>query len=162
MASAAAAAAAAASTDSKSISGERYAVLFGDTSEAGRKTLGKICDEGFTVQELRTFATAFGDKAKFTMLSDVLPASAQTAENEAAILVIEDGINLLMADATFAERMLAEQRTIPYDQFCWSRRTGKTQHKWARYNTVFADQGVTHSADYQVGRRRGYRLLEQL
>jgi hypothetical protein len=128
---------------------ERYAVLFGDTNEAGSKIFGKLCDEGFSVAELRTFAAAFGDEATLTLLSDALPDKARTAENEAAVLVVRGGINRLMKDETFADRMLAEQCAIAYDQFAWSRRAGKTQRKHARYNTVFHDQGVAHSDDYR-------------
>lgn len=70
---------------------------------------------GFTAVELKKLGVELGDRARLVMLSDALPEE-EHASNEAAVLHIKGGINLLMGRDTYADEMLAEQKAVKYDE----------------------------------------------
>jgi alkylated DNA repair dioxygenase AlkB len=130
---------------------DRYALTLGEQSEihVGCQIHGSgLAKEGFTVRELEKVRDTMGASARLVMLSDLLPMEKRT-ENEAAVLHIKDGIRLLMEDATYADRMLTEQRAVEYDKFYFDRRRRRKLQKRARHNAVFGDAHVTASEDYK-------------
>jgi len=133
--------------------GGRFALTMGEQSEihVGTKIYGSgLAKEGFTVQELQDIAEKFGDNAQITYLSNGLPAKyRKDTSNDAAVLVIKDGINLIMEEVDYADRMLKEQQSISYDKSYWDNRRKKKLNKQARWNAVFGDKHIEPSEDYQ-------------
>ena len=136
----------------------RYALTLGEQSEihVGCQIHGDgLADEGFSVEELRQIGQKFGGKAELVMLSDVLPVDAQGA-NQAAVLHIKGGVDLLMDNAGYADGMLAEQKAVKYDEYYWDRRRQRKLCKIARHNAVFGDQHIEPSDDYRQSTVIGY------
>ncbi len=91
----------------------RYAITLGEQSEirAGCPIEGQgLAEQGFTVKELQDAQKMFGKSAQVFLLHEKLGKTAGTNPlNEAAVLVIKNGINLLMKDETYATEMFREQ-----------------------------------------------------
>jgi hypothetical protein len=145
----------------------RYAITFGEQAESqpGGTIIGSgVAEHGFSISELEAIAKRLGnDAAVVHRLDGVLPAD-QRKGNEAAVLVIKNGIDLVMKhdsslpsssvavsdkQQSFANRMLKEQQGIAYDRHSFDRVRQRTCQKIARYNAVFADKAVPHSDDYR-------------
>lgn len=133
----------------------RYAVTFGEVAilHVGGKELGdNRRDTGFQVDELAQIhrnLRSKGVEAEHVMISDALPEELRPAHS-ASVLVIRNGAAHFCKDAGAADKMLAEQRGIPYDKKFWNARQKKTMHKRARYNTTFAEHDVAPSEDFQT------------
>jgi len=145
----------------------RYAITFGESAilHIGGKEYGNgRRDVGFTVQELMEISDNINRNnsmcsAKVISISAVLPDHLQTDETNAAVLVIRNGAGLIQCDqdkdnnySFSADKLLAEQQTIEYDNKYFDTRRQKTLNKRARYNIVFsADNAddIKHSDDYR-------------
>jgi len=145
----------------------RYAITFGESAilHIGGKEYGNgRRDVGFTVQELMEISDNINRNysmcsAKIISISSVLPDHLQTDETNAAVLVIRNGAALIQYDedkdnnySFSADKLLAEQQTIEYDNKYFDTRRQKTLNKRARYNIVFsADKAddIKHSDDYR-------------
>lgn len=149
---------------------DRYAITFGEnaiihvgskevTNEMRKTQLTNL--NGFTVKELEEIAHSLGNVAEIVYLNKVLPFEFQSA-NEAAVLVIRGGANLLLADLHGADKLLMEQKAIDYDKKYWNTRTKRTNNKRARYNIVFGDEDVTPSDDYQQYSVKAFKGLPNL
>ncbi len=128
---------------------KRYAITFGETAilHAGSSEIGSIREHGFSVEELKKIKEKIKHKSELIILSNILPQNIQK-ENEAATLIIRDGVNLLLgSDKT--KKLLKEQSNIEYDKKYFDKRRNKTLNKRARYNIVFGDEEVIHSDDYK-------------
>jgi hypothetical protein len=136
----------------------RYALTLGEQSEihVGCEIHGDgLANEGFSVQELVEIKAHFQDQAELVMLSDALPEGVR-GQNEAAVLHIKGGVNLLMGSVTYADEMLAEQMSVKYDEFYWDRRRQRKLNKVARHNAVFGEQHIEASEDYRQSTVIGY------
>ena len=144
----------------------RYAVTFGESAilHIGGKEYGNgRRDVGFTVRELMQISDNINRNysmcsAKVISISSVLPGHLQTDETNAAVLVIRNGAGLIQYDedklnySFSADKLLAEQQTIEYDNKYFDKRRQKTLNKRARYNIVFSadkDDDIKHSDDYR-------------
>tara|TARA_X000000950_G_scaffold259929_1_gene328805 strand:- start:69 stop:956 length:888 start_codon:yes stop_codon:yes gene_type:complete len=145
----------------------RYAITFGESAilHIGGKEYGNgRRDVGFTVQELWEISDNINRNypmcsAKVISISSVLPNHLQTDETNAAVLVIRNGAGLIQCDqdkdnnySFSADKLLAEQQTIEYDNKYFDTRRQKTLNKRARYNIVFSadkDGDIKHSDDYR-------------
>ena len=92
---------------------ERYAITFGEVAiiHTGSTELGKIRENGFSVEELKIIKNDFGDNAELINLSDQLPENLRQ-ENQAAVLVIRNGVNILLDRKKAANKMLLEQKNL--------------------------------------------------
>jgi alkylated DNA repair dioxygenase AlkB len=136
----------------------RYALTLGEQSEihVGCPIYGNgLAKSGFSVKELQDIAQKFGNNAIIKVLSDLLPEDKRL-DNEACVLHIKNGINKLMDDESYANKMLAEQQSIEYDKFYFDNRQKKKLNKIARHNTVFGDKHINHSEDYSQSTVIGY------
>jgi len=141
---------------------ERYAITFGEVAiiHIGSNKIGKIKQKGFTVKELLDFKIKFNN-AEFINLSSQLPKKLQK-ENEAGILIIRNGVNILLNKENGADKMLKEQRKINYDKKYYDSRFGKTLNKRARYNIVFGDENIDHSKDYKIYSIKSFNDLKYM
>jgi hypothetical protein len=129
----------------------RYALTMGEQAEihVGGTSIGHgLAPNGYKVAELKGIADRFPSAAHLTILSDRLDEKDRD-ENQAAVLLIKKGINLIMRDPKYDDQMLVEQDSIQYDTQYFDRRRKTTLHKRARHNTVFHNQGNVHSSDYR-------------
>ena len=143
---------------------ERYAITFGEVAilHTGGEEVGSGRSEsGFSVAELRDVASVIGEKARVVSVSETLPTHLQTAENEAAVLVIRNGASLIGGGST-ADALLEEQRSVPYDRKYFDTRRQKTLNKQARYNIVFSEEGASHSDDYRQCTIQPFGTVSQL
>jgi len=127
----------------------RYALTLGEQSEihVGCPITGDgLVEEGFTVEELKEFSEKF-DEVQFIKLHKKLPREVRD-KNRAAVLVIRNGINLIMKDEEYANKMFEEQHSTEYDKFYFDNRRKKKLNKIARHNAIFGDEGKEHSEDY--------------
>jgi hypothetical protein len=105
----------------------RYAMTIGDP---GCMLVGNgVAKEGFSVKDLTDFGKIF--HCEPILLHLALPSKEQRRpEHEAAVLLIKNGVNKLMSHseaktdshgqpqaASFADRLLKEQRRLNYDRF---------------------------------------------
>eukprot|EP00300_Choanocystis_sp_HF-7_P041091 c7717_g1_i2.p1 GENE.c7717_g1_i2~~c7717_g1_i2.p1 ORF type:complete len:300 (+),score=67.00 c7717_g1_i2:62-901(+) len=126
----------------------RFAITFGEVAilHIGGTEVGSgIRDSGFSVPELKEIATKIGDQAELIQVSDALPESLRS-ENEAATLVIRNGVSLL---GVSADDLFSEQLGLKYDDKYFDRRRGKTLNKQARLNVVFGEEARTASEDFR-------------
>ncbi len=141
----------------------RFAITFGEVAvlHVGGQEMGVMREEGYSVDELREIAKLFGGYAKVVMLSDTLPLEHRE-NNEAAVLIIKNGVNLIMKDRYAKNKLYMEQQQVVYDKKFWNSRQKKTLNKRARYNTTFGPTDVPHSADYRQPTVNGFDRLEFL
>ena len=142
---------------------ERYAITFGEVAiiHTGSTELGKIRNEGFTIDELTLIKDKFGDNVSLIDLSKDLPKSVKK-DNEAAILLIKNGINLIFNKEKAADKFLKEQQSLNYDQKYYESRFDKTLNKRARYNIVFGEENIEPSEDFKVFSVKSFNDLKYL
>jgi alkylated DNA repair dioxygenase AlkB len=129
----------------------RYALTLGEQSEihVGCPIYRDgLAASGFTVSELDRVSDKLGENADVVRLSHLLPERAR-AENEAAVLHIKDGVNLLMGQPGYADAMLEEQKCAKYYDYYYDRRRQRKLRKVARHNAVFGDKRVEASEAYK-------------
>jgi hypothetical protein len=111
----------------------RYALTLGEQSEirAGCRIVGQgLAEQGFTVKELQDVQRMFGNSSQSFLLHEKLGKKAgKHPLNEAAVLVIKNGVNLLMKDENYATEMFQEQDRTPYDKFYFDRRRKRNKAK---------------------------------
>lgn len=144
---------------------QRYAITFGEVAilHVGGKEIGNgRRDHGFSVGELRIIKEQFGTYGELVMLSDNLPENLRS-ENEAAILIIRNGANILLQDKWAKNKLFMEQQAdVVYDNKYWDNRRSATLNKRARRNTVFGETDVAHSDDYKQCSVNGFGRLTYL
>jgi alkylated DNA repair dioxygenase AlkB len=125
----------------------RIALTFGERAEAraGGPMEGlALAPAGFTVAELRAVVGKIAG-SQLTTLHDKLEQPLQ-ATNEAAILVIKDGVKRFGVDPS---ELLKEQSGITYDKKQYRDRFNDTVNSLARHNIVFGSERKEHSDDYK-------------
>lgn len=134
----------------------RYALTFGEQSEiraGGEKHGNGLVDKGFDVDELSNVLSneLMGPLSQLELLHKRLPVGEQDKpEHQAAVLLIKGGVNAMMGDSGYADRLLAEQNQTEYDKMYYDARFKKTLNLRARHNTVFGEVGRIHTDDYKV------------
>lgn len=129
----------------------RFALTLGEQAEmrVGSTRVGNgLAEHGFSVGELQALHARLGGDLR--VLSNELDPKHRPG-NEAAVLLIKNGVNVVMQQADYADQMLREQLQLQYDSKYYDRRGKRTVNNRARLNTVFGAQDVAHSADYKQG-----------
>lgn len=142
----------------------RYALTMGEQSEihVGCPIIGNgLANAGFTVGELVEIADKFKGSAHLCILSDALDEKDREC-NEAGLLVIKNGLNLIMQDNDYADRMLVEQNATKYDTQYFDRRRQRALNKRARHNAVFGPEHIDHSEDYKQSTVISYKEVPLL
>jgi len=142
---------------------ERYAITFGEVAiiHTGSSELGKIRKEGFSLDELKAIQANIGKDAEFIELSQDLPDNIRK-DNEAAVLVIRNGVNILLNKDKGANKLLKEQKKLEYDKKYYESRFSKTLNKRARYNIVFGEENVEPSEDFKIFSIKAFKDLKYL
>ena len=142
---------------------ERYAITFGEVAiiHTGSSEIGKINENGFSVDELKLIKIKFGKSAVLYNLSEQLPEKIQE-DNQASLLVIKDGVNTIFNRKKAADKFLREQKSLNYDKKYYENRFNKTLNKRARYNIVFGEKSVKSSEDYKTFTIKAFNELKYL
>ncbi len=151
--------------DCKHLKTQRYAITFGEVSilHVGGTEIGNCRrDHGYSVNELKEISKKFGTYSELINLSDKLPEILRK-DNEAAVLVIRNGANILMKDKWGKNKLFMEQQmSVVYDDKYWDTRRSKTLNKGARKNTTFGQKDISHSDDYKVYTTNSFDRLKCL
>lgn len=100
-------------------------------NHAGMEMLGAKRNVGFAAAELRAIAAAVQG-------GEVVELGGQ-GKDEACVLVIQGGVNLLLKDAQGADKLLAESVSKPFDSTFLNVKRKLVQNKHGRYNNCYAD-----------------------
>ena len=122
-----------------------YTLTFCETVEnhVGMEQIGEGVEHGFSVKDLQNVAKATGGKVH--MLSSMVEGA-----EDAAILVIKGGVNILTGDKKSADKILGELLELKWDDKYYCVRTKKVKRKIARNNVNFADK--SQAADFAAGK----------
>lgn len=129
---------------------QRYALTLGEQSLlhiGGVVTGNGLSEEGFTVKELFEISKKF-PTSQLTLLSAALPPEHRKG-NSAGLLLIRGGIDIIMGEKGYADKMLEEQNKMQYDLKFWSSRFKKTLNNKARYKAVFGEKHIDHDEEYK-------------
>lgn len=129
--------------------GETYTITYCERAEnhAGMEIIGTEAQHGFSIQELHTTRDHF---ASYGVQCDYISLGHPMGE-EAAILVIRNGVNILMGDDKAADMVFEEHKAL---EKMWDRKAfmkGEVLNKHARYNLCFADFFQDHEYDKGKG-----------
>lgn len=170
------------STEAKSINPNKYmnyvpnnetwTITFGECVEnhAGMQKIGETSDEGFDIKELENAAEIIKDQGfdvELIKLNEYLPENMQDDAEEAAVLVVRDGIKMFFNEEKEKEIEKEskdidekdEEKYSEYDEFvaevyatkdivdkkAWMK--GRVVNKKARYNLCYAD--YSQKADFE-------------
>jgi len=140
-------------------------ITFGDQAEnhVGMQKVGKLAEEGFSIQDLKDAQTKFveqGTICEFFNLKDALPQSFKGAAEEAAVLVVRDGVDSVLAwrklftsdgaTESCSTGVLDEQIALDWDT--QAKMYGRVVKKTARHNLCYSDEA--QEPDYQNGKGR--------
>lgn len=122
-------------------------ITFGDVAEnhIGNQQIGTRSVNGFSILNLKTIQTKVPN-------SELINLNAYTTlqTDEAAILVIRDGVNFfLQGIGKTADDMYNEQNKLETDKKYYDTRRKSVLNKNARHNLCFSDQ--SQSANYESG-----------
>lgn len=125
-------------------------ITYGDRAEnhAGMQQIGEAKSVGFTVAELVGIRDHFH---KYNVKCELIDLNAATKEktDEAAILIIRRGVDVLMG-AGAADSFFKEQANLNHDKKFLH--YGKVANKKARYNLCFSNE--SQEPDYAAGKGR--------
>lgn len=129
-------------------------ITFGDVAEnhARMQKIGTLADRGFTIPELFSASEAFtalGCETEIIPLETALPEDIRNDADQAAILIVRQGVQVLLQgnDATLDD-LLREHTALTWDSKALMR--GKVVNKHARHNLCYADEAQV--ADYAAGK----------
>ena len=126
------------------ICNEAYTLTFGDRAEnqKGMEIIGNCAQKGLSVAELReieVYLVTLGMECRCISLGQLVP---QQFTAEAAVLVIQNGVNGLLKDSEGEDAMYKELRSMPKDT-TYLNSFGKVVNKKARHNNTLADYDQT-------------------
>lgn len=126
-------------------------ITFGECVEthAGMQQIGQIRDQGFSVLELEEIAAKIPG-TEIVYLHHVLPLDQQVG-NEAAILIIRNGLSLFNVDQS---SLWQEMMSLDHDKKAFMK--GRVVNKLARHNSCMAD--CDQEPDYEKKQGRIYNF----
>ncbi len=135
-------------------------ITFGDVAEnhKGMQQVGKIADCGFNLNDLNVMKSWFeanNAKCELVGLHETLEEKDRSG-NEAYILIIKNGVNAILNDASGADKMLEEQNLLEKDKKAIM--YGRVVNKHARHNLCFGESN--QEPDYESGKGRIYAFDE--
>jgi len=124
-------------------------ITFGDQAEnhVGMQKIGKEAKSGFSVRSLGVAGKYFEKKGYNTKLVNLNESLDEPSADEAAVLIVRNGVNALGVDA---DDMLKEQRSLEWDTK--AKMYGRVVNKKARYNLCYSD--FSQEPDYEEGKGR--------
>ena len=133
---------------------------FGDMSEnsVGMEQIGELgsIGSGFNREDLKEIMEKFegvGGVCELIKLNDLIKDEEDGKESdEAYLLVLRKGINIMMGDEEYDKKMFEEYRNLDWDKKCLMR--GRVVNKLARWNLCFSD--YEQNSDYENGKGRVY------
>jgi len=128
-------------------------LTFGDMAEnhVGMEKIGKLVKkgEGFQVAELDEIAENLANT--FDLNCEIFPLNIDGRDQEeAALLVIRDGVNRILNSSEAHSNLFQEQANLEVDKRAFM--YGRVVNKHARWNLCFDDVG--HEPDYENGKGR--------
>ena len=128
-------------------------ITFGDQAEnhVGMQKIGHLAEDGFTIEELKEASNKFTKlkcKCEFINLMNLLPDERTREGNEAAILIIRNGVSKILEKD--AKLMYNEQAMLNADKKAFM--YGKVVNKHARHNLCFDEKD--QEPDYENGKGR--------
>ncbi|QGR54262.1 hypothetical protein [Moumouvirus maliensis] len=129
-----------------------YTITFGDQAEnhVGMQKIGTISSSGYNLSDLigiRKYLQSQGIKSDIFDLNYVLEPLNIFPDDEAYILVINNGVNKLI-NKTASKNIFEELSNLNWD--CKAFMYGRVVNKNARYNLCFGD--VSQKPNYEKGR----------
>ena len=100
-------------------------------NHAGMEMLGEKRAAGFAVSKLRSIAAR-------VQAGEVVELGGHGAD-EACVLVVRNGINMLLKDPHGADKLLAESVSKPFDSTFLNVKRQLVQNKHGRYNNCYAE-----------------------
>lgn len=125
---------------------ETITLTFGDCGEnhKGMEIIGSLAKNGISIDALEKIAQLFPpEKTELVELT-------QFEENDAKILIVRDGVNILLDGKYTANDLLKEQRSFIWDEKAYM--YGRVVNKKARHNLCFSKVG--QEPDYETGKGR--------
>lgn len=160
-----------------------YTITFGEVAENGirMQQIGTEAERGMTVTELEQAAKLFRDKGAEVELIDItkavtqadlektrstsrikklnLPKDMDDRSVEAKLLIVRNGVDVILGEGG-ADRLLAEQTSIAYDQQkIWY---GKIANAKARHNVCFSDADQDMNLEEKKGTIVDFKHLDAL
>jgi alkylated DNA repair dioxygenase AlkB len=120
---------------------ETITITFGGQVEnqVGMEKIGKMAEHGFSVSRLKKACKKFetkGYEAEVVNLNRLLPRDVRGDSEEAAVLVVRNGIQALLGKKG-ADKLFKEQKELEWDTKTMMR--GRMVEKHARSNVCYAD-----------------------
>jgi hypothetical protein len=144
---------------------EAITLTFGDQAEnhKGMEKYGELADKGICIDELYNINKWFVNNGAITKLIEIhnlLPEDKQK-DNEACILVIKNGINVLLNNnndnnTDWADLLMVEQAGLTRDIKAFM--YGRVVNKKARHNLCFSHEHL--EPNYEAGRGMVYAFEE--
>lgn len=127
-----------------------YSLTFGDQAEnnVGMEKIGKSSLEG--IKDFNQCIELIGESnIDIINLDEKLPSNLldEFGPFNAQLLIIRNGVDLILGKG-FADKMLEEQRNLPFDKKAKMR--GRVVNKRARWNSCFSD--FSQEPDYEKGK----------
>lgn len=135
--------------------GQTWTITFSEQVEnhAGMQTIGKIAEEGFSIEELETFEMWCKSEGYTTEMVDIelaldkentIPEEVDKKgdvieyDTEAKILIIRNGVKMLLGDKhkDFFKEVKSSRKIV--DKRAWMR--GREVNKLARYNLCYGEE----------------------
>ena len=139
---------------------EAITLTFGDQAEnhKGMEKYGVLSEEGITVEELNGINEWFKINGAETILIELhnLLNEDIKENNEACLLIIKNGINILVNDNEWSNLLIQEQSKLKKDKKAYM--YGRVVNKIARHNLCFSEKHL--EADYENGRGTVYSFEE--
>jgi hypothetical protein len=129
-------------------------ITFGEQSEnhVGMVKYGNgLCEHGYTLEQLANVEKKFcelGGKAEFI---DLRSAGFEKYE-EAAVLILRNGVNILCGDADISDIIYSELVCLDWDKKYFDQRRQKVLNKHARYNLCFGKESREPDYENKKGR----------
>jgi hypothetical protein len=127
-------------------------LTFGEQSEnhRGMQKLGNgVAAVGFTIDDLEAIKQKFEELGYETMLERLEPYAENDAARPAAILIIKQGLNAVIAPYTEKD-LFGEQCNLQWDKKAYM--YGRVVNKKARHNLCYSD--VSQEPDYEEKKGR--------
>ncbi len=130
---------------------ECITITFGDVAEnhVRMQRLGKMKEKGFTVRELEEIEKTFEEEGYSCELTKLHESLDEKDCEEAAILIIRNGVKALLGDLT-VDSFYEEQKNCKWDTKAYM--FGRVCNKKARYNVCFGDESQEPDYENKKGR----------
>jgi hypothetical protein len=135
------------------MSKQTFTLTFGNQAEnhKGMQIIGKDISEGLNsmdIDEIVDWVESENGDYELIYLNDLLEENEAKEADDAFLLIVKDGLNLLMGDKKAKEKLYLEQEKLEKDKKAWM--YGRVVDKKARHNLCFSD--FSQEADFEEGK----------